>query len=67
MPRALHDALASTDGLRLPPSLALMGGILCPEMMGTVWVTTVLGKSQRGRSHAVCTGVFLQKCLIEEK
>lgn len=36
-PRALQGALASTDGLRLSPSLALMGEILFPEMMGTGW------------------------------
>lgn len=52
--------------LSSPPSLALMGGILSPEMMGAAWPSTGLGKSQRGRSHTACITVFLQKCVKQQ-
>lgn len=48
------------------PRLALVGVILPPEMMGTAWLSTGLGKSQGGRSHTACITVFLQKCVMKE-
>lgn len=44
------------------PSLALLGRILSPEMVGTAWLSTGLGKSQRSRSHTVSISFLAEVC-----